>query len=120
MSNQLQKLTNYLNFIGTIHSTDTIIVLQEEIYSIKNLILRSESQSPQYIEVFLNEKITKYYDELDKQHLITISRTKRYTPVYTNLHNLYNYLIMKRNGILYRECNRAAVEYIIKEILLEN
>lgn len=119
MSNQLQNLINYLVITKNINSSEKAIILQKEIYSIQTIILKSNYLSPKDIQSFIVEKTNAYYDELDKNHLIQIYKELDALPIYSHLHSLHDYLVMKRNRLLYDECGQNLANHIIKNILFE-
>ncbi|MCX3066000.1 MAG: hypothetical protein ACRDCE_18905 [Cetobacterium sp.] len=119
MSNQLQNFINYLVITKNINSSEKAIILQKEIYSIQTIILKSNYLSPRDIQNFIIEKTNTYYDELDKNHLIQIYKEMEAIPLYSHLHSLHNYLVMKRNRLLYDECGKNLANHIIKNILFE-
>lgn len=119
MSNQLQNFINYLIITKNISSADMVIILQKEIYSTRTLILKSNQISPEKIQEFIIEKINTYYDDLDKKHLLQTYKEIELLPLYSHLHSLHNYLVMKRNRILYRECGKNLANHILRDILFE-
>lgn len=119
MSNQLQNFINYLIITKNIDSSEKVIVLQKEIYSIQTIILKSNYLSPKDIQNFVIEKTNEHYDELDKNHLIQIYKDMEALPLYLHLHNLQDYLVMKRNRILYDKYGEQLANHIIKNILFE-
>lgn len=120
MSNHhLQSFINYLVITKNINSSNTIFILQKEIYSTKTLILKSDQVSLEKIQEFIIEKTNTHYDDVDKKHLLQIYKNMELLPLYSQLHNLHDYLIMKRNSILYKECGKSLADYILKDILFE-
>ncbi|MHA4989114.1 hypothetical protein [Cetobacterium somerae] len=119
MSNQLQNFINYFVITKDIHSSDKVIILQKEIYSIRTVILKSNYLSSKNIQSFIIEKTNEYYDEIDKKHLIQTYKEMEALPLYSHLHSLHNYLVMKRNRILYEECGKGLANHIIRDILFE-
>ncbi|MCQ8211158.1 hypothetical protein NON08_01070 [Cetobacterium somerae] len=119
MSNQLQNFINYLAITKNISSADKVIILQKDIYYTRTLILKSNHTPIEKIQKFIIEKTDTYYDDSDKKHLLQTYKDMELLPLYSHLHNLHNYLIMKRNGILYKECGKNLTDYILKDILFE-
>ncbi|MDX8335590.1 MULTISPECIES: hypothetical protein [Cetobacterium] len=119
MTNDLQNFINYLVVTKHLNSAEKIIVLQKEIYSTRTIILKSNQLPPENIQKFILEKINTHYDELDKKHLLETYKEVELIPLYLHLHNLHNYLILKRNRLLYKECGPNLTNHILKNILFE-